>query len=81
MNELLKNLADLSTKKITEKVWDEEYNCFGPDKETYVLDPEQFAELIIKECISMCQIDVGNADFDSGRIRCVNNIKDRFGMW
>lgn len=40
----------------------------------------KFAELIIKECISCCYIRVGNADYNTGRMQCVNDIEYHFGI-
>lgn len=41
---------------------------------------EKFAELIVKECMSMCITAVGNADYNTGRMHCYNNIKEHFGV-
>ena len=41
---------------------------------------EKFAELIVRECMSMCQTAVGNADYNTGRLHCLNNIKEHFGV-
>jgi hypothetical protein len=43
-------------------------------------DLEKFAELIIRECISMCSTAVGNRDYNTGRLHCVENIKEHFGV-
>ena len=39
-----------------------------------------FAELIIQECLSMCKTSVGNADYNTGKLHCINNIRERFGL-
>ena len=43
-------------------------------------DLEKFAELIIRECIAMCSTAVGNCDYNTGRLHCVENIKEHFGV-
>jgi hypothetical protein len=54
------------------------------DREGNVIDPliglEKFAELIVRECMSMCITAVGNADYNTGRMHCYNNIKQHFGV-
>jgi hypothetical protein len=41
---------------------------------------EKFAELIVRECMAMCKTAVGNADYNTGRLHCLNNIKEHFGV-
>jgi hypothetical protein len=41
---------------------------------------EKFAELIVRECMRMCKTAVGNADYNTGRLHCLNNIKEHFGV-
>lgn len=41
---------------------------------------EKFAELIVRECMAMCKTSVGNADYNTGRLHCLNNIKEHFGV-
>ncbi len=43
-------------------------------------DKEEFAELIVRECIAMCKTSVGNADYNTGRLHCLENIKEHFGV-
>jgi len=40
----------------------------------------KFAELIVRECMAMCKTAVGNADYNTGRLHCLNNIKEHFGV-
>jgi len=40
----------------------------------------KFAELIVGECMAMCKTSVGNADYNTGRLHCLNNIKEHFGV-
>jgi hypothetical protein len=39
-----------------------------------------FAELIVRECIAMCKTSVGNTDYNTGRLHCLENIKEHFGV-
>lgn len=41
---------------------------------------EQFAELIVKECIQVCNSRVGNSDYTTGRMHCVSDLKEHFGV-
>ncbi len=57
------------------------------DKETgMMVDPliglEKFAELIVRECVAICQDIDGedNIDAKSGRQDCAVEIKDHFGV-
>jgi len=46
------------------------------------LDPEKFAELIVRECVAICQ-DVDGEDSieaKSGRQDCAVEIRDHFGV-
>ncbi len=40
----------------------------------------KFAELIVKECMSVCKSRVGNSDYNTGRMHCVSDIKEHFGV-
>jgi hypothetical protein len=41
---------------------------------------EKFAELIVKECINVCRSRVGNSDYNTGRLHCVSDLKEHFGV-
>jgi len=41
---------------------------------------EKFAELIVQECIEVCKIRVGNSDYTTGRMHCVSDLKEHFGV-
>lgn len=43
-------------------------------------DWRKFAELIVEECMTLCKTSVGNADYNTGRLHCLNNIKEHFGV-
>ena len=46
-----------------------------PEDEHY-----EIAERVIWECMAMCKTSVGNADYNTGRLHCLENIKERFGI-
>ena len=79
MNERIRELAEQAKKyaldemiKITDR--DEALKIYSDCYDT------KFAELIVRECMSMCQTAVGNADYNTGRLHCLNNIKEHFGV-
>jgi uncharacterized membrane protein len=80
MNERIKELYNQSLE--------EKYQYGGSDAkpgEMYsnyitVLNPEKFAELIVEECINVCKSRVGNSDYNTGRLHCVSDIRERFGL-
>ena len=41
---------------------------------------EKFAELIVRECVEVCKSRVGNRDYNTGRLHCVSDIRERFGL-
>lgn len=49
-----------------------------PNEELQVV--EDFANLIIEECIKVCNSRVGNSDYNTGRMHCVSDIKQHFGI-
>jgi hypothetical protein len=46
----------------------------------YEFDRRKFAELIILDCIEVCKSRVGNSDYNTGRLHCVSDIRERFGI-
>lgn len=42
--------------------------------------PMEFAELIIRECIEVCNSRVGNSDYNTGRMHCASDLKEHFGV-
>ena len=65
MNERIKELAE---------------QCVGDRPYNNSFDYEKFAELIIRECMALCKTSVGNADYNTGRLHCLENIKEHFGV-
>ena len=43
-------------------------------------DKLKFAELIVRECIGLCNSRVGNSDYNTGRMHCASDIKEHFGV-
>ena len=46
-----------------------------PESEHY-----EIAERVIQECMSLCKTSVGNRDYNTGRLHCLENIKEHFGV-
>ena len=70
MNERIRELAEQSGFRSNPDIYDRNQS----------FDIEKFAELLVRECMSMCQTAVGNADYNTGRLHCLNNIKEHFGV-
>ena len=51
----------------------------GNVTETY-FDKEKFAEMIVRECVKVCESRVGNRDYNTGRMHCVSDLKEHFGV-
>ena len=64
MNERIRELAD---------------QCYHRYSEHHI-DLAKFAELIVRECIEVCKSRVGNRDYNTGRLHCVSDIRERFGL-
>ncbi len=76
MNERFKELAEQATTEHTSY-----YDGRGNVNETY-FDKEKFAELIVRECVAICQ-DVDGEDSieaKSGRQDCAVEIREHFGV-
>ena len=41
---------------------------------------EQFARLIIDECVKVCYSRAGNSDYNTGRMHCASDLKEHFGI-
>ena len=52
-------------------------NIYDQALERYM---ERFAELIVGECIDVCKSRVGNSDYNTGRMHCVSDLKEHFGV-
>ena len=40
----------------------------------------EIAEAVIRECIDVCKSRAGNADYNTGRMHCVSDIIEHFGV-
>lgn len=41
---------------------------------------EKYSEMIVRECMQLCKTAVGNADYNTGRMHCHDNIKEHFNI-
>jgi hypothetical protein len=39
-----------------------------------------FVNTAVYKCINVCKSRVGNSDYNTGRLHCVSDIKERFGL-
>jgi hypothetical protein len=39
-----------------------------------------FVAIAVYDCIDVCKSRVGNSDYNTGRLHCVSDIKERFGL-
>lgn len=46
----------------------------------YEIIRKKLTELIIQECIQICNSRVGNSDYNTGRMHCASDIKEHFGI-
>ncbi len=74
MNERIQNLKD--------KIWADEYWTKPNTDKLLPAQLNRFAELIVKECIAICQDIDGedNIDAKSGRQDCAVEIQEYFGV-
>jgi hypothetical protein len=78
MNERIKELADEAGLRFTQLM----SNPMVPVVDGRETDLEKFAELIVKECVAICQ-DVDGEDSieaKSGRQDCAVEIREHFGV-
>ena len=56
--------------------------CYDEPNQLSLLNQEieVFAELIVEECIEVCKSRVGNSDYTTGRMHCVSDLKEHFGV-
>ena len=80
MNKRIKELAEQAGAEFWQRL---ENDAVNP--EAYItFDPpeslEKFVELIVLDCIEVCKSRVGNSDYNTGRLHCVSDIRERFGL-
>ena len=96
MNERIKDLAEQAGLPVIDGMWDYndreilcrengEWRVATPVEIISVLfecekGREKFAQLIVRECMALCKTSVGNADYNTGRLHCLENIKEHFGV-
>ncbi len=39
-----------------------------------------FVAIAVYDCIDVCKSRVGNSDYNTGRLHCVSDIRERFGL-
>ena len=69
MNERIKELAEQAGMNIV----DDKFSSYGKFA-------DKFAELIVRECMEVCKSRVGNSDYNTGRMHCVSDLKEHFGV-
>jgi hypothetical protein len=72
MNERIKQLAEKASK-------DNEHG-YPVTLEYTNRFAQKLAELIVQECIQVCKSRVGNSDYTTGRMHCVSDLKEHFGV-
>ena len=78
MNERIKQLAEQAGLRFTQLM----SNPMVPVVDGKETDLEKFAELIVRECVAICQDIDGedNIDARSGRQDCAVEIREHFGV-
>jgi hypothetical protein len=69
-------------KELKEQAMEWVPNMADPDTKIRLLNAEKFAELIVRECVAICQDVDGedNIDARSGRQDCAVEIQEHFGV-
>jgi hypothetical protein len=83
MNEQIKKLLDQATVDAIDATKDAVDFLDNPvTKQQRQLQLEKFAELIVRECVAICQDVDGedNIDAKSGRQDCAVEIREHFGV-
>ena len=73
MNERIKQLAEQAGISLSQK----DFSYYWVESTE---DIEKFAELIVRECMEVCKSRVGNRDYNTGRMHCVSDLKEHFGV-
>lgn len=74
MNQKIREIYNKSLEKYTYS------DCDGDNNHGIRLNEEKFTELIVKECIQVCNSRAGNSDYNTGRMHCVSDLKEHFGV-
>jgi hypothetical protein len=75
---------DQVTQKIN-KIVEDSYTSytFKNDRKLYTFDEDGIRRLVdgvIQECIEACKSRVGSSDYNTGRMHCISDIKEQFGI-
>ncbi len=81
---MIEHLTDLNYERIKElekQCWSYRVDGVLVDGQLH-FDTEKFAELIVRECVAICQDTDGedNTDARSGRQDCAVEIREHFGV-
>jgi hypothetical protein len=74
MNERIKELIG----QVQKEVWGNNPYNGSPEFEGYELDAEKFAELIIRECADLFEVEYGQSKVSGNEVARV--LKDHFGV-
>ena len=76
MNEKFNQLLQAATAEVDSTISEDEWRTYIHDNAIQA----KFAEMIIRECIEVCKSRVGNSDYNTGRMHCVSDLKEHFGL-
>jgi hypothetical protein len=76
------SLANMRIKELKEQAMEWVPNLVDPDTKIRLLNAEKFAELIVRECIGICEDTEGEHIVDArwGKRCCALEIKQHFGV-
>jgi hypothetical protein len=74
MNERIKELIAQATVEVRS------HGAFGESERYSKLDPEKFAELIVRECLSKIENEAAQYAEPVWAVELVNDIKEHFGV-
>lgn len=82
MNEQIYSLAEQASEYAVLNPSDEVLQSETEDAKVEIPKAfiDKFAELIVKECIEVCNSRVGNSDYNTGRMHCASDLKEHFGV-
>lgn len=67
---------NLIQKLLDKSCWDQQAQIELEDQ----IDIEKFAELIVQECVMICNARVSSAEYNTGRMHCASDIQEHFGI-
>ena len=69
--------------EIYDRTLQEKYGSDGEYIAMHQMDiqfQQLFMKNIVQECIKVCSCRVGNSDYNTGRMHCVSDLKEHFGV-